>query len=188
MEQLRVVDTPDGAVTYTLVRKRVKNLNLRIGREGTVILSVPPACPVDQADRMIREKSAWIIKALRRLAAPPPGLLPDPGREECRLRLSAALDQAYPLAEPLGVRYPELKLRKMKSQWGNCHWSQGYITLNTALARCPERLRVYVALHELVHFLHPDHGPGFYAVMDALMPDWKACRRELKQYAAALEQ
>ena len=51
----------------------------------------------------------------------------------------------------------------MKSQWGNCHWRQGYITLNTALARCPGTLRDYVALHELVHFVHPDHGPALRA-------------------------
>lgn len=62
---------------------------------------------------------------------------------------------------------PQVKLRKMRSQWGNCHYQQGYITLNTALARCPEPLRDYVALHELVHFLHHDHGTGFYAAMDA---------------------
>ena len=36
------------------------------------------------------------------------------------------------------------------------------------------------ALHELVHFLHPNHGPGFYAVMDRLMPDWKEKRARLK--------
>lgn len=82
---------------------------------------------------------------------------------------------------------PELKIRSLKSQWGNCHWRQGYVTLNTALARCPEHLRNYVALHELIHFLHHDHGPGFYAVMDTLMPDWREYRRELRRYAGALE-
>ena len=81
---------------------------------------------------------------------------------------------------------PEVKLRKMRSQWGNCHWRQGYITLNTALARCPETLRDYVALHELVHFVHPDHGPGFYGLMDRLMPDWRQRRKELRRYGGAL--
>ena len=61
-----------------------------------------------------------------------------------------------------------------------------YITLNTALARCPEHLRDYVALHELVHFLHHDHGPGFYAAMDAQMPGWRERRKELQRYGAAL--
>ena len=101
--------------------------------------------------------------------------------------LKGALDRVYPLVQPLGVSYPLLKLRPLKTQWGNCHWTQGYITLNTALARCPEELRDYVALHELVHFLHHDHGPGFYACMDALMPDWQRRRTELKGYGGALE-
>ena len=57
---------------------------------------------------------------------------------------------------------------------------------NTALARCPETLRDYVALHELVHFVHPDHGPGFYGLMDRLMPDWRQRRKELRRYGGAL--
>ena len=100
--------------------------------------------------------------------------------------LGEALDRVYPLVQPLGVAWPELRLRRMKSQWGNCHWRQGYITLNTALARCPETLRDYVALHELVHFVHPDHGPGFYGLMDRLMPDWRQRRKELRRYGGAL--
>ena len=96
--------------------------------------------------------------------------------------------KVYPLVVPLGVAMPEVKVRKMRSQWGNCHWLKGYITLNTALARCPEELREYVALHELVHFLHHDHGPGFYAQMDQLMPDWRQRRRVLKGCGGALEE
>ena len=103
-------------------------------------------------------------------------------RKICLERLEQALGRVYPLAAELGVARPVLRLRKMRSQWGNCHYRQGYITLNTALASCPEKLRDYVALHELVHFLHPDHGSGFYAVMDTLMPDWEVRRKELKVY------
>ena len=113
--------------------------------------------------------------------------MPPVSGEECVRLLAEALARVYPLAAPLGVAFPVLKLRPLKSQWGNCHWAQGYITLNTALARCPEELRDYVALHELVHFLHHDHGPGFYARMDALMPDWRRRRKALKGYTGALE-
>ncbi len=187
MEQLRLVETPAGPVTYVLVRKRVKNLNLRVNREGTPVLSVPVRCTLAYADGFIREKAAWILRAAARQTAPAPDLPPLPPREECQSLLREALDRVYPLVVPLGVDMPQLKLRKMKSQWGNCHWRQGYITLNTALARCPEPLRDYVALHELAHFLHHDHGPGFYAVMDRLMPDWRERRARLKRCAAALE-
>lgn len=184
--QTRMVDTPGGVITYTLVRKRVKNLNLRMGAGGALSLSIPYGCPDSRADQMVREKWAWIT-AVRARQAEAPELPPLPSREKCREMLEEALARVYPLTAPLGVAMPELKLRAMRSQWGNCHWRQGYITLNTALARCPERLRDYVALHELVHFLHHDHGPGFYQKMDALMPDWRQRWKELKSCAAALE-
>lgn len=186
LSQLRLVDTPCGPLTYTLTRKAVKNLNLRIGAGGEIAVSIPRRCPVKQADSFVREKSGWIMDVLRRREDRQPELFPAVSREECARLLSGALARVYPLVEPLGVAFPPLKLRSLKSQWGNCHWAQGYVTLNTALARCPEELRDYVALHELVHFLHHNHGPGFYAQMDALMPDWKRRRRALKRYGNAL--
>ena len=183
---LRRVDTPGGPISYCLEHKPVKNWSLRIRRDGTVALSAPLHCSDGRCDQLVQEKWAWIQSHLvRRDAAP--GLPPEPDRETCRALLAAALERTYPLVRPLGVPMPLLKLRRMKSQWGNCPYRQGYITLNTALACCPESLRDYVALHELVHFLHPDHGPGFYARMDRLMPDWRQRRQSQKRYVPAAE-
>lgn len=186
MEQLRMADTPAGVISYTLIRKRVKNLNLRVLPGGVVNLSVPLRCTEAEADAFVRDKCRWIVQAAARQAASRPELPPEPSRRECFALLDQAVDRAYPLVRPFGVVRPELKLRKMTSQWGNCHYRQGYVTLNTALARCPEELRDYVALHELVHFLHHDHGPGFYGTMDRLMPDWRQRRKALREYAGAL--
>lgn len=186
-EQLRIVETGHGSVSYLLQRKQVKNLNLHIRRDGTAVLSVPIRCDAGYADEFIRTKAAWIIKGkerMRHTAERMTDTLPD--REECVRILKQALNAAYPLAETLGVAYPAWKVRKMKSQWGNCHYEQGYITLNAALAGCPEELRIYVALHELIHFIHPNHGPDFYTCMDSLMPDWKERRAELKNYTDLL--
>lgn len=186
MEQYRVVDTPYGAVTYLLIKKRVKNLNLRLGRQGQVVLSVPLRCPEEQADQFIREKSGWI---LRNQPAPQTKPLPPaPDRESCKGLLGEAVLRVYPLVSEAGVPLPQVRVRKMKSQWGNCHYRQGYITLNVALARCPQELRDYVALHELVHFLHHDHGPGFYDAMDRRMPDWRQRRKSLREYICLLEE
>lgn len=188
LPQLRLVDTPDGPLTYTLIRKQVRRLTLAVKSSGDISLTVPLRCSVRQADGFVREKSGWLRSASSRRRERQLEPLPPVSREECARLLGQALDRVYPLAAPLGVVMPRLKLRAMKTQWGNCHWAQGYVTLNTALARCPEELRDYVALHELVHFLHHDHGPGFYARMDALMPDWKERRKRLKCYSGALEQ
>lgn len=184
MEQYRVVDTPYGPLTYVLVKKRIKNLNLRLDRRGVATVSIPLACPEERADAWVREKSGWIFA---HQPAAVPDLLPEVDRKTCLVMLEESVRRVYPLVAGQGVPYPQVRVRKMKSQWGNCHYRQEYITLNTALARCPQSLRDYVALHELVHFLCHDHGPGFYAAMDARMPDWRQRRRQLKDYVAALE-
>ena len=189
MSQRRAVSGANGEIVYVLEKKRIKNLNLRLNAAGEIFLSVPMRCSVAQADEFVRSRSGWIMERLRRLdERSSPELLPELHREACYELLLRSLERVYPLVVPFGVRMPVLKIRKMKSQWGNCHWMQGYITLNTALHRCPEHLRDYVALHELVHFIHHDHGPGFYAVMDELMPDWRKRRSELKGYAASIRE
>lgn len=187
LPQLRMVDTPQGPITYTLTRKSVKNLNLRVGPGEEVLVSIPLRCDLRQADDFVRAKCGWILNVLRRRETRQAEPLPQVSLDECARLLREALGRVYPLVQSYGVVFPALKLRTLKSQWGNCHWAQGYITLNTALARCPEELRDYVALHELVHFLHHDHGPGFYGRMDALMPDWRQRRKALKSYRGALE-
>lgn len=187
MGELRTVDTEYGRISYTLIVKRVKNLNLRICDRDEVVLSVPEHCSPEVADTFVRQKSGWITAHRKRHEERERMLLlPELNRAECTRLLHRSLVRMWPLVAVKGVPMPQLKVRKMRSQWGNCHWSQGYITLNEALHRCPEHLRDYVALHELVHFLHHDHGPGFYAEMDGLMPDWRVRRAELKKYGAAI--
>ena len=185
MEQQRIVWSEHEQIQYSLIRKRIKNLYLRIREDGSVLLSVPLQCTDTQADTFILSRRDWIERHSTSIQ-PDIQLLPEESDWICRQRLEQAVDETFPLVVPYGVVRPELKIRTMRAQWGNCHWTQGYITLNRMLYRCPEHLRRYVALHELVHFLHHDHGPGFYAVMDALMPEWRSYRKELKLYAGAL--
>lgn len=183
----RLVDTPYGPISYRLTWKSIKNLNLRIKSGGEVVVSLPLRCSLRQADDFVQTKSDWIFATVRHQKQRQVEPLPPVSQEESTQLLREALVRVYPLVHPLGVLFPILKLRPLKSQWGNCHWAQGYITLNTALARCPEALRDYVALHELVHFLHHDHGSEFYARMDGLMPDWRQRRKALKGFSGALE-
>ena len=49
----RLVQTEAGEIEYLLVKKRIKNLNLRIRDDGSVHLSVPLVCTVSQADAFI---------------------------------------------------------------------------------------------------------------------------------------
>jgi predicted metal-dependent hydrolase len=73
----------------------------------------------------------------------------------------------------------------MRSRWGSCS-SSGRISLNLLLIQAAPLLIDYVILHELAHLLEHNHGPGFQALMTALLPDWKKRRAELRHLAALL--
>lgn len=71
------------------------------------------------------------------------------------------------------VSMPMIKLRYMKSQWGNCKPAQNVITLNKRLIHYPVEFIEYVILHEFIHFIHPNHSKEFYALIQHYMPDYK---------------
>ena len=60
-----------GSLTYEFVRKNVKNINLRIRRDGSVHVSVPRAVFKSDAEAFIRKKEAFIRAAQAKFAAFP---------------------------------------------------------------------------------------------------------------------
>lgn len=75
------------------------------------------------------------------------------------------------------------RLRRMRGRWGSCS-SRGALLFNTLLACLPPTCIDYVIVHELCHLQHLNHGPGFYALLTELRPDWKADRALLRHYRA----
>lgn len=73
-----------------------------------------------------------------------------------------------------------ISLREMTTKWGSCNYRNATISLNVALFRKPQICIEYVLLHELIHLIHPNHGKGFYAMLDSLMPHWREVKAILK--------
>ena len=63
-------------------------------------------------------------------------------------------------------------IREMKTRWGSCNPSKGYINLNLKLIEKPTECIEYVVFHELAHLVHADHSHRFYDYLDLYMPDW----------------
>lgn len=178
----RMVPYGDGIITFELERKRVRNLNLRIRQDGSVYVSASPRSPLGAIDAFVMEKGAFIRRAQAQYAkqAQRSAALPPVPRGECLALFTQAVAEQLPLLAPYGVKLPLIKLRDMKSRWGSCAWQKGQITLNTRLYYAPRECLDYVALHELCHFVHPNHSPAFHALLTALMPDWKARKKRLE--------
>jgi predicted metal-dependent hydrolase len=47
----------------------------------------------------------------------------------------------------------------------------------------PARLLDYVVAHEVAHLIEMNHSPRFWRIVGRLVPDYAACRRELRHEA-----
>ena len=54
----------DREICYQLERKNVKNLNLRVRKDGSVFVSANEIVPYEEIDTFIRSKASYILKAI----------------------------------------------------------------------------------------------------------------------------
>lgn len=223
---------------YLLEQKPVKNLNLRIRRDGSVFVSAHPAISIERIDAFVAGKGGYIRSAQKRFQemaqyAPQPkqyvsgetfyllgrgvrlsvekdvrdaifndGVYlhlqtKDPDDfskkqrlvtayldEQCHTVFSEILSEIYPIFQKYGIPMPALRIRNMETRWGSCLAQKGIITLNKRLLEAPRHCIEYVVMHELCHFLHPDHSKRFYTFLTTLMPDWRERKSILDQSTA----
>jgi predicted metal-dependent hydrolase len=97
-------------------------------------------------------------------------------RDELRAASKPVIAQ---FEQQLGVQVQRFFIQRMRTKWGSSNPSNRSIRLNLDLARFdPECLR-YVILHEIGHFLVPNHNAHFIALLDRHMPGWRPIRAKL---------
>lgn len=164
---------------YELIRSGRRTLALEV-RGGRVIVRAPYRASQAVIDRFVAVHADWIARALakqetRAAVHPEPT---DAEREEYIRRAKACLPQrvAY-YSERMGLCPTKVRITGARTRFGSCS-SQGHICFSWRLMQYPPEAVDLVVVHELAHIRHHDHGPGFYALLEQTLPDWRA-RREL---------
>ena len=202
-----IVQYPELGIVHYVYQKRAKNLSIRINRQGDVRVTIPRYVGFRKAEAFVWSKKQWIehkLQEIKEKAASAP-VLSDGDQIEIRgrshtIRLKGEQDtveeaiwrmlleeaslylpeRLNTLAKKHGLSYSGVKIRRMKTRWGSCT-AKDSINLNSWLIMLPEYLSDYVILHELVHTLHRDHGPGFWKALDGLTGGRsKELRKELR--------
>lgn len=220
-------------ICYFLERKSVKNINLRIRKNGEVYVSANDSVSDVTVDEFVMIKGEYILKALNEFNEledyrPKPKKFISgetfyiQGRAlrlkvsqssnesissdgvyiylnvkdtndfkekyrmvtrymdcQCKTVFGEILAELYPQFQKYGVDTPVLRIRDMETRWGSCLAEKGIITLNKRLLRAPRYCIEYVLMHELCHFIHPNHSKQFYDFLTMFMPDWKERKKTL---------
>lgn len=193
-------------INYILIRKKVKNINLRIKRDGSVVVSANPKVPLEYINSFVESKEGWIIKHIERIKEIEnrrkvqedeirilghtynlrdlnleEGDLEKYIRELAKKEFNMSIERILPLLKDYKIKKPSLKIRKMKTRWGSCNKTKKSITLNLELLKYTREIIDYVVLHELVHLVYFDHSKNFYGLLEELMPDFNIRRKILKE-------
>lgn len=62
MDSRKVIQCKKYPITYTLVIKQVKNINMRISPKGEIVVSANPFVPLDKIDEFVSSKVSWIVE------------------------------------------------------------------------------------------------------------------------------
>ena len=99
----------------------------------------------------------------------------DHARETFERRMEALIRRTPRLGL---MEAPPLTVRRLQKRWGSCS-AEGRILMNVDAVRLPMPCIDYLLVHELCHLRQPHHGPGFWRLLDACMPDWERWRARL---------
>ena len=81
----------------------------------------------------------------------------------------------------VSIPFPKLCIRKMTTRWGVNNRRLKKVTLNSELIYKDPKYLDYVIVHELAHFIHPNHGKGFWKLVEENEPNYKKLRKELQE-------
>ena len=164
-------------------RKSIRRINLRIGKDGVIHLSVPFRwATIAEGEAFLRSKWRWAVAARAKMLERPPPALRAPISDEERAAFVSRLGQMHDLwCARLCEGGVTWCVRALKSLWGSCHIRSRRILYNVDLVRAPNELLEYVVVHELTHLKVSNHGPRFRALMDERLPGWQALRRRLNK-------
>ena len=94
--------------------------------------------------------------------------------------LRVKIDELLPIClEKTGQNIVSYDIRKMTTSWGICHVKDKTITFSLQLAQRSDEEIEYIIIHELTHFIEPNHSMKFKEQMTKFMPNWRKVKKEL---------
>lgn len=80
----------------------------------------------------------------------------------------------------LNLSFNRVFIKGQKTRWGSCS-QQGNLNFNWRLVMAPLPVLDYIVAHELLHLVEPNHSKNFWALVEAICPEYKAHRVWLKK-------
>ena len=143
---------------YEIIYSSRKTIAIQVTRDGRVLVRSPRHCSRSYIDTFVSKNETWVLKHLAR---------------------AKELEDQKKAASSAHVSYGRISIREQKTRWGSCS-SKGNLNFNWRLILAPEEVLDYVVVHELAHRREMNHSKAFYAIVESVLPDYRAARKWLR--------
>lgn len=163
---------------------RAKNIRLSLYNDGRLVVVKPKRFSEKNIEKLILEKSSWILERIKKLGKIKPQLSLVENRniylkyKEPARRLVE--DKIRYFNKIYNFKFNRISIKNQKTCWGSCS-RQGNLNFNYKILFLPEKLRDYIIVHELCHLKELNHSSKFWNLLFQIIPDYLEVRRELKK-------
>ncbi len=103
-------------------------------------------------------------------------------REYVRGHFAARVQYWSPI---VGAKPARMQIRNQKTRWGSAS-SNGTLSFNWRLIFAHPDIVDYVVVHELCHFIQPNHSKEYWQLVESILPDYRDRRQALKDASDSL--
>lgn len=162
-----------------------KTISIELRMDG-ITVRAPKGMSRREINAFLNEKRGWIEKHLAKMQERKSAVqqMAPFTRAEIEELADKALivlpEKVKKYASIIGVSYGRITIRNQRTRWGSCS-SKGNLNFNCLLMLFPENVIDYVVVHELCHRKHMNHSAAFYAEVERVFPEYRACQKWLKE-------
>ncbi len=186
----RSIKIGDKEIDYKIKKsKRAKRVRIAVYCDASVVVTMPYRVSENVVEKFLREKADWLFKKISLFLKRGKSELVTLGRDDYLRKKEEARKIVQEIIEKhnknnkFGLN--RVSIRNQKTRWGSCSRKRN-ININYKIVYLPRIIAEYIVVHELCHLKEFNHSRRFWAHVEAILPNCKELRRELKHVGLSL--
>jgi len=165
--------------------RKARRLRIAVYCDSRIVVTRPWGFEQGLVEDFIKEKTGWILDKLEYFRNHPRLVFSKNSKTEYLKNKDRALvlikDRVEEINRVYGFRYNRINIKNQKTRWGSCS-KRGNLNFNYKIVFLSTSLLNYLVAHELCHLKEFNHSEKFWALVAEAIPDYKNCRKELKNH------
>lgn len=92
----------------------------------------------------------------------------------------------FAIAQKYGFTFGTVRISSARGRWGSCS-QKCTISYSFRTAFLSQHEAEYIAVHELCHTLHMNHGAAFWAEVEKILPDYRQIRKGIREKCVVMQ-